>query len=518
MKQAQSNANHNPHLEAIVKFDSLRAWQKAQNAKVGLSARIGLKRMGWRDLTLARMIKGGRLSDFSRFGRYSLIVVVGLAIAWGPAITYLNYGRVSYTTHFSLILPGAGASTSINLSDIGQASSVSSSAFSGSSISPTITYKNLLMSANVVYAAAEKLKIDTRDFPAPTIKLVDETSFITVEVNGASAVDARDRANAIQDAFFTELNKLREDETRRRDASTVDTVKQYEQVVNDVRDRISALQVQSGLSSADQFNGLVAAADSLQIRIADAEAEHAKVKLSRKSLSANLNLDERLAATTMKLHADPEFAALVEATSKAEAELAAVAQQFGARHPKVVEAQAQLDGARSQMLRRASKITGLSSKKLAGKIDFSPTGQRSALMLQLVGLSMDQQGLEGQLQAMNSELAASRQKVSSLVGVAADLDRLNSEHKVAEAVFASALARISTSKTDIFASYPMAQVSEAAVMPLTPSSPNKKIALGAAAGSTILLLFALSLAWVRLPLIDKLLNMAKKPDDQSKPA
>jgi uncharacterized protein involved in exopolysaccharide biosynthesis len=102
--------------------------------------------------------------------------------------------------------------------------------------------------------------------------------------------------------------------------------------------------------------------------------------------------------------------------------------------------------------------------------------------------------------------------------VAADLERLNSEHKVAEAVFASALARISTSKTDIFASYPMAQVAEAAVMPLYPSSPNKKIALGAAVASTVLLIFGLLLAWVRRPLIDKLLRLAKKSDDQTKPA
>jgi uncharacterized protein involved in exopolysaccharide biosynthesis len=445
-------------------------------------------------------------------------VTAGLSLAWGPAITYLKFGKVSYTSHFSLILPGAGASTSINLSDIGQASSASSSAFSGSSISPTVTYKNLLMSANVVYAAAAELKIDGNTLPAPTVKLVDETSFITVEVSGASAADARDRANAIQDAFFAELSKLREDETKRRDESTIHTVKQYEQVVNDVRDRISQLQVQSGLTSADQFNALVTSADSLQVRIAEKQAELAKVKQSRSSLASNLNLTEQLAATTMKLHADPEFAALADATSKAEAVLASTAQQFGTKHPKVVDARAQFDGARAQMLARAGKITGLSRKKLVGKIDLSPTGQRSALMAQLVGFSTDQNGLEGELQAMQAELAINRKKIASLVGVAADLDRLNSEHKVAEAVFASALARISTSKTDIFASYPMAQVSEAAVMPLTPSSPNKKIALGAAAGSTFLIFFALLLAWVRRPLIDKLLRFTLKSDDQTKPA
>lgn len=483
-----------------------------------LIGRLGLKRTGWRDLTIARVLKGGRVSDLGRMGRYSLIVAAGLGLAWGPAITYIKFGAVSYTSKFSLILPGAGASSSINLSDIGQASSASASAFSGSSISPTVTYKNLLMSANVVHAAAKTLKEDPTSFPAPTVKLVDETSFISVEMTGPGAEQSQNRAQAVMEAFFTELNKLRADETARRDAATIDTVKNYEKVVNDVRDQISALQVKSGLTSSDQFNSLVAAADALAIRIAESEAEHSKTVQSKSGLSKNLDLTDRLAALTMKLHADPEFAALADATAKADAEHAATAQQFGAKHPKVVDARTRLAGARAQMMKRASKITGIPAKKLVGQIDFSPTGERSALLSQLVSLSTNAQGLDGQIATMKTELQERRQQIAQLVNVAADLERLNSEHKVAEAVFASALARISTSKTDIFASYPMAQVSEAAVVPLKPSSPNKKIAFGAAAGSTVLLFLALLLAWIRRPLIDKLLNLAQKTDGQTKPA
>lgn len=516
MNQAHTFATPTYADNRVIRLAPRRPVQKTSRTTPGLFGRVGLKRTGWRDLTFARVLKGGRVSDLGRMGRYSLIVAAGLGMAWGPAIAYVKFGRVSYTSQFSLILPGAGASSSINLSDIGQASSASASAFSGSSISPTVTYKNLMMSANVVHAAAKSLKEDPMSFPAPTVKLVDETSFIAVEIPGSSAEAARNRAQAVMDAFFTELNKLRADETTRRDAATVDTVKKYEQVVNDVRDQISALQVKSGLTSSDQFNALVTAADALAIRIAENEGELAKTEKSRSGLSTNLNLTDNQAALTMKLHADPEFAALAEATSKADAEHAATAQQYGAKHPKVVEARTRLAGARAQMMSRASKITGIPSKKLVGKIDFSPTGERSALLSQLVSLSTNAQGLDGQITSMKAELAVRRKQITQLVNVAADLERLNSEHKVAEAVFASALARISTSKTDIFASYPMAQVSEAAVMPLNPSSPNKKIAVGAAVASTVLLIFGLLLAWVRRPLIDKLQRLAKKSDDQTK--
>jgi uncharacterized protein involved in exopolysaccharide biosynthesis len=477
-----------------------------------------LKRMRWRDLTFSRVLKGGRISDLGRLWRYSLIVGAGIGLAWGPAIGYLKFGTPAYTSQFSLILPGAGASTSINLSDIGQATSASASAFAGSSISPTVTYKNLLISANVVHAAAASVNSDPLQFPQPTVKLVDETSFISVTIEGPSAAEAHKRARAVMDAFFTELNKLRADETARRDAAIVDTVKTYELAVNVVREKISVLQVKSGLTSSEQFHALVAAADTLASRVAESEAELSRVSQSKAGLSANLGLTDHVASITMKLHADPQFAALTEATSKAEAEYASAAKEFGERHPKVVEARARLGGAKAQMMDRASKITGIPAKKLTGKIDFSPTGERSALLSQLVTLSTSADGLEGQISTMKLDLAARREKVSQLVTVAADLDRLTSEHKVAEAVFASALARISTAKTDIFASYPMAQVSEPPIVPLTPSSPNKKIAYGAAVAASVLLVLGLLLGWIRRPLIDKLLNALKRKDGQSKPA
>ncbi len=512
MKQALSETTFPQRHQTVVKFAPRQPKPAVKKPKPNLVARFGLKRTSWRDLTLARVLKGGRVSDLGRFGRYAMIVTAGLCLAWGPAIAYLKFASPAYTSHFSLILPGAGAVSSISVSDIGQASSSSSSAFSGSSISPTVTYKNLLMSANVINAAAVLLKVDPNTLPIPTIKLVDETSFISVEIDGANAEQARNRANAILDAFFAELNNLRDDETKRRFASVFSTVKQHEDVVNGIREKISRLQISSGLSSTEQFNRYVTENDGLKIRVADLEALLSKTKHSKISLANNLNMTDALAATTMKLHADPEFAALADATSKAEAVLASTAQQYGAKHPKVVDARAQFQGARTQMLARASQITGLSVKKLVGKIDLSPTGQRSALMSQLVGLSTDQRGLEGQLQTMKAELEIGRKKIESLIDTASTLDRLNSEHKVAEAVFSSALARISTTKTDIFASYPMAQVSEAAIMPLTPSSPNKKIAFGAATGSSVLLLLVLLMAWVRRPLIDKLLNLAHKPN------
>ncbi|MFO1034106.1 MAG: hypothetical protein U1E15_08575 [Hyphomicrobiales bacterium] len=481
---------------ADVPFPAARGW-------------FGLKRTRLADLSFARLLRGGRLSDGGRLLRYAVIVGGGLAMAWVPAIGYLAVAKPKFTSHFSLILPGAGAASSVNLADIGQASTASSSAYASSTISPTVTYKNLLMSANVMDLAAAKLQAEPGSLPMPVIRLVDETSFITVEMQGLSPEEARDRAQAMLDAFSGALNTLRNDEIKRREGSTVDTVRQYEGAVNAVREKISALQVKSGLNSVEQYTAMVAAADQLEARTAETEAALARSESSAGALAATLNTSPEQAALAMKLHADPQFAALADATAKAEAAYAEAGRQFGTRHPKVAEARSQFQGAEAQMQARATQLTGLKPKQLQGKFDLSATGQRSALMAQLVTTETERQGLAAQLASERQDLALRRQAIAALVPVASDLDRLNRDYKVAEAVFASALARVNTSKTDIFASYPMVQVTEAPVKPVLPSSPNKKLVLAAALASSLMLFLAAFLGWIRRPLIDKLL---KAPD------
>ena len=63
---------------------------------------------------------------------------------------------------------------------------------------------------------------------------------------------------------------------------------------------------------------------------------------------------------------------------------------------------------------------------------------------------------------------------------ASKLDELIRNHQVAEATFSSALARIDTSKADVFVSYPLVQLLDMPSLPESPSSPKKLfVVLGA---------------------------------------
>jgi uncharacterized protein involved in exopolysaccharide biosynthesis len=394
----------------------------------------------------------------------------------------------------------------VNLSEIGQASTSSNSAYSNSSISPTVTYQNLLRSRTVADRAAQLLNEKVAAIGQPNVKLLDQTSLIRLEVAGVSPEQARDRANAFLTAFQIEVDQLRNDEISGRDTSSSGQIRQYQEIADAIRMKISALQIESGLTSADQYKGIVSTIEALKTKVAETEASVLQHDKSVESLAAMLRLSPRTAAIALKLHADVEYKALADTTSKEASAVAELSRHFGPRHPKVEDSLNRYQGAKAKMLERAVAVTGLSARDLKGEIDMSSDGERATLLARLVTLVVERDGLAAQLTAQKAELAKGAQRVVGLVEAASRLDSLNRDYKVAEAVFASMLARINASKIDIYASYPMFQVAEPATLPWAPSSPNKLIALGAGGASSLFLLVSLALTWTRRPLIEKLIR------------
>jgi uncharacterized protein involved in exopolysaccharide biosynthesis len=107
---------------------------------------------------------------------------------------------------------------------------------------------------------------------------------------------------------------------------------------------------------------------------------------------------------------------------------------------------------------------------------------------------------------MREQLENTQIRVEQLAVPATELDSLLRDHQVAETVFASALARIDTNRTDVFASYPLTQTVEMPALPGSPATPSKKfIALGTIAGM-VFYAIGLALLWIRLPIIRALLK------------
>jgi uncharacterized protein involved in exopolysaccharide biosynthesis len=456
-----------------------------------------------------RALLGGHLSDLGRLPRYLAFAVLGSTLIWVPIIGYLKTAPLSYKSSASLILPGSGASASMNLNGIGQSSSYANSAFASNAVSPTETYKRLLNADRILQGAAIKLNINRTELGRPRINLVDQTSLIHIEMTGSSPEDAKQKGEAIMYAFFSELDALRADEVSTRQDSGSQAIEDYRASVNKTQSAIAQLQTESGLFSVDQYDILLNRNLALQENILKQAADLSQNHASVTALAKQLDISPKNAAATLKLFADGSYLAMLEEIAKLEATFAIVSAQYGFSHPKVEEARNAKNNASSAAIQIAQTITGLEANNLAS-LDLAPQGVRADLLAQLVRMKIQFDGASTQLQTLQNQLDEGNKQLVTLSAAAAQLQGLERDFSVAEAVFASAIAKSQSSKSDVYASYPLVQILENPSLAEKPSSPNQKLAIAAGAAATIMLLISLIMGWVRLALINRLLT---KPEN-----
>ncbi|WP_373634889.1 GumC family protein [Yoonia sp. SS1-5] len=454
---------------------------------------------------LRRVVMGGNLGDLGRLPRYVAFALLGGAVIWGPITGYLKTAPLTYKSSTSLILPGSGASASMNLNGIGQASSFANSAFASNAVSPTETYKRLLNADRILDAAADSLDISRSDLGKPRVNLVDQTSLIHFEMTGGSPAEAQSRGDAILSAFFAELDALRADEQQTREDSSLGAIQDYRASVASTRTDIEMLQSSTGLLSVAQYDALLAQNTVLEAALRNQQAIASEKEAAVRTLERSLGIGVASAAVTLKLFADDEYRQLLDQAAIHAAALADARSQYGANHPKVQEARRAKGQAEGAAISRAVALTDLSAQQLTG-LDVAPNGERAALLADLVEMNAQHAGAVEQLDAMQEQLTAQTARLDQMATAAARLQDLQRDFSVAEAVFASAIARSQTTKSDVYASYPLVQVLENPSLPEAPSSPNRKLAVAAGGAATLMMLFGLLLGWTRSAIITTLIR------------
>ena len=466
-----------------------------------LTAPATFRTHGW----LRRVVMGGQLGDLGRLPRYFAFALLGGAVIWGPITGYLKTAPLSYKSHTSLILPGSGASASMNLNGIGQASSFSSSAFASNAVSPTETYKRLLNADRILDAAATSLDISRAELGKPRINLVDQTSLIHVEMTGGSPVEAQVRGDAILAAFFEELDALRADEQKTREDSGLVAIQDYRESVATTRDDIERLQAETGLLSVVQYDALLDQQTELEAEVGRQQAITLEMQAAVATLEDSLGVSVEAAAVTLKLFGDDEYRQLRDSAAGHASALSDASAQFGSQHPHVREAQRAKTHAENAVVARAVLLTGMAEDAL-DDLDIAPIGQRAALLAELVGMNAKANGATQQLFGMTTQLREQAGRLRQMSTAAAQLQDMQRDFSVAEAVFASAIARAQSTKSDVYASYPLVQVLENPSLPENPSSPNRKLAIAAGAAATLMMLIGLILGWSRSAIIGSLIK------------
>ncbi len=420
----------------------------------------------------------------------------GLSVTciWVFVIVYLTFTTPIYVSRWTLNLPGATSNVSVSLESIGQSNSTPSSPFSSASLSPKVVYKEIADGEKVRSAAAHALGLSLLEFGRARVKLVDETALMLFEMSARSPAEAKRRSDALIASFAAELERLRNDELDKRTAAIRLNMIDYQHQAKIARENTVRAQVDAGLISANQFAEMVTGLTTLRRRLLDLGGEVDKATDEQARLRLQLGVTVAEAGVALKLAGDPGLQKIMQEYIDAATLFAADDDRFGARHPQRLASSSRRDAA---LLRFKSALDRLAPDealtrdidRLASVVHMSA---RSDLYATLVRNDAVIEGRRRELQSLNAERARVEADVIRLSPIAARLEELKKEQLVADAVLSSAMARLDSSKSDIYGSYPIVQVVAPPDIAETASQPRPLYAaLGGISGS-----FFACLAWI----------------------
>lgn len=454
---------------------------------------------------LMHFARKGLPSD-GRYHRYLMIMVPLLATIWLATASYLLLVPASYSSQFTLILPASGAGSSLNVESIGQAQSSTTSAFSSPTLSPTENYKHLISADVTLRKAAGMSGEQDGDFPQPAIKLVDQTNLISVDVRGATASDAKRRAEALRKAFLEKLEELRSDEAEKRELSDRKHLEMLSEKVKETQRKLIAFQASHGLATLDQFNARISSVDSLREKEREIRTSLRQQAGMAGRLGSSLQTGTSGANVAMRLRGDPVFQELAARYAVSSADAEQKSGTLGPQHAAMAQASSEQEQLRSALVKRGQALTGLPAQAILNSVDMQLADGRSNLMQAMVVGDAQAAGTSAALAEIQRDLTREKSRSPKLISQASELADLQRDHRVAEAVFSSALARVDTNKQDRYASYPLVQTLADPSLPRRPSSPSLIIALAGATASSILILVAFLLLWLRQPILNRVLQ------------
>ena len=418
-------------------------------------------------------------------------------LALALLVTLYMMQQLQFSSRMSLVLPGTGHSSNFNLEDVGQASAQTKSAYSGAGFSPRVNYKQIITSREVITQAAAMMGIDAKSFKAPKVKLLQQTSIIQVEITGETPEYAQSKASALYEAFQNRLTQLRQDETERHYDSVVSVLDQYRDRLTRARNAVIEFQQRSALISSDQWVAVTAQLSELQQKQIYVGAEVKSRGDYVRQLGLDLRISSALAGQAFALQSDTLFQSYMKELNAASSQLSEYRSRWGEKHPKVQSSDKRFKKAKALLMQRSKQVVGIQAAEALYEMSLQISPDRARLFADLVESYALYQGKKAEL----ADLSQAEFKLQHTLRVYSremvELERLEREVQLAEAVYTSAAAKMDASKSDVFASYPVVQLLSPPTQPLEPKNPNPKIAVAIAAGGFLFITLGLLVLWQR---------------------
>lgn len=439
----------------------------------------------------------GMMHIFSRPGRYMVIFFAVAGSVCAVALLAIILLPVKYESKMTLNLPSSTIGGQVDLTGIGTASSSVISPFSGSSLSPKVIYKSIATSSKVMARAAELTSIEKTKFPKPKIKLVDQTALIFLSVTGSTPEAAKKNTNSIYLALQEELQSLRLDEIARREEGIELMLEGFTEKLSAAKKRLVKFQSTSSIVTVEQYNQLPIMMEQLRQQKSQLGADIIKGEQEMRSLTQIVDLQPEQAAQALTLQADTYFQDLLTENSAATSALASFRSKWGENHPKVKAENLKLQSTIAAMRSRAYRLLPKLNSEDFTLISLSEHPKRSELFYELIARQSALEGMQGKQQELAALIGLQQERMQADSEALFELAELEREHQLAEAIFTSAVSKIDTGKTDIYASYPLVQIFMDATLPYKRSGPQPlHIIIGAVLGCFLVALGLLVL-WLQ---------------------
>lgn len=431
--------------------------------------------------------------------RYFLVAALGSAFIWALALAVVWLVPRVWSVNYILILPSSDPDGRVLLNEVGQAYATSRSTYDGKSLDPRVNYLQVMMSADVRDAAAKLANVPAATFGTPRIKLIDQSSVIEVQVQGSSAAEALRKAQAMNDAFDARLAALRADETLQREQAIEQTILNSRYRLTRAQQDLLKFKVQSRIISEKQLEEVALMVSHLEQKEVSVQQRLGAESARLHSLSRQLGLSPQQAGWTLTLQADAVFMDAFRQFGVAASQLTDASHKWGDAHPKVREASGVSASASDAMLRRARSVLSarVSQSDLQGLAMILQDRSRDALLNDLVRVAAETAATQAELGTIKKQQTAAQTRMPGLAEEAAQLGELERKVNFTEAVFTGVAGKTDMGNTNVYSSYPLVQTLVSPSLPRSPASPKPLFVALGALGASLMLMVALSLAWLR---------------------
>ncbi|MBO0352241.1 hypothetical protein J0895_24795 [Phormidium pseudopriestleyi FRX01] len=441
----------------------------------------------------------------SRKSRWPIYLFLGITtnlLVWGVAIAYITLKAPSYTTKWSVTLPGTGSTSRVDLPGIGGASSQTDSPYRyDSHHDPRENYKYIAASDDVRARAAQKLNLKPSEFNEPQIEIIGNSTLMEFQIVGDTPEQTQQKALALHQSFELQLEKFRQEEISDSDRNLQQLLSQSQQNLEKAQARLSEYQATSSIMSSEQLVDLSKTIEALRKQKAEVDALNQQSNARMVQISQNLDLSPASANKAFALQSDSLFQDFLLKYQTARGELMTLTSVYTTRHPVVLAKQQEIDEALEELTQRSQQIVGrpfdpeIWEQTNLGNGDNA--SRREVFFQDLITTQTDNVGLEAQSQELGRQIDTLENRLKNLSVQGSELENLRRNVQIAEAVFSSTLTQLNISKSNIFASYPRIQLLSPPALPEEPSSPKKVLAILGAGMSSVFFTAGFLLLWMR---------------------